>query len=472
MSAENKRIGYGEFRIAKENGTLSVSLPNGDMIHQISQQLLDRTLSDTLTEEKTVVCVPALNDLPAYEGGEIIGVYECGDGCWQLLTKCGDAATAEGYLATLQQAGYERLTEKAMADNLFYQYQKDDTVLHVLYAPATETLRVVTEPASTAVISSSDPEAFEPICTTMLTQIGLGCDAPGRVHNDHENDISLSYVLRLKDGRFVVWDGGMPWPEYEERLLTVLQNQNVLGEKPIIALWILTHAHPDHTGVFDLFADKHLNDVTVQQVMHNFHGDYQSKGLAAYHARLRRQINRFGAKLVKAHTGMELSVADAKIEVLFEHEMVAPMHVGNLNMASVVTRLWVEGQSVLFLADHADCNANEKYRYFNNGAMRRMYGAYLKSDMVQVAHHGLGGGASRELYEMIDAKFVLWPIGEAKFLYHKLGETKANSYFKREGQVLCHAFQRLYVFEWLEEGMKWKAYTSFEEYKKRIEAGT
>ena len=73
---------------------------------------------------------------------------------------------------------------------------------------------------------------------------------------------------------------------------------------------------------------------------------------------------------------------------------------------------------------------------------------------------------------MIDAKFVLWPIGEAKFLYHKLGETKANSYFKREGQVLCHAFQRLYVFEWLEEGMKWKAYTSFEEYKKRIEAGT
>ena len=38
----------------------------------------------------------------------------------------------------------------------------------------------------------------------------------------------------------------------------------------------------------------------------------------------------------------------------------------------------------------------------------KVYGNYLKSDMVQLAHHGMNGGAL--LYQTIDADVVLWPI--------------------------------------------------------------
>jgi len=39
--------------------------------------------------------------------------------------------------------------------------------------------------------------------------------------------------------------------------------------------------------------------------------------------------------------------------------------------------------------------------------MRAMYGEYLSSDMVQVAHHG-GTGCEFELYDLIDAQCVWW----------------------------------------------------------------
>ena len=474
METKAIKCGYGDVRIRRNGMQNEWKIWNGNLLQKVSklasnENFADASLGQDENGYDVIPLVPELDALPLYEDGETIGVFDCADDCWQVLLQCESKESAVAYFDLLVKEGFVERTAKEMADNLFRQYEKDGLALHVLYTPAFATLRIVTEPTGKATFSQSTPETYEKRCTTMLTQIGLGCDAPGRVHNDHENDISMSYVLRLCDGRFIVWDGGMPWPEYEERLLTVLQNQTLEGEKPVIATWILTHAHPDHTGLFDVFAEKHTEDVVVETVMHNFHSEYSGEGAwqATYHNKLRGEIAKFGAKAIKAHTGMDLFFADARIEIMYDQELMAPRPIRNLNTASLVTRLFVEDKSALFLADHADASS-KSYPHFNNGAMRQLFGGYLKSDFVQVAHHGLGGGASRELYEMVDAKYVLWPIGEAKFLYHKLGEKSSTAFFKHEDQLVCHAFQRIYVFEWTDEGMKWTAYTTFEEYKRRV----
>ena len=37
-----------------------------------------------------------------------------------------------------------------------------------------------------------------------------------------------------------------------------------------------------------------------------------------------------------------------------------------------------------------------------------MWGDYLKTDIVQVAHHGWDNGGSQALYEKINANYALW----------------------------------------------------------------
>ena len=43
-----------------------------------------------------------------------------------------------------------------------------------------------------------------------------------------------------------------------------------------------------------------------------------------------------------------------------------------------------------------------------------MYGSYLKSDIVQMSHHG-GDGATPEFYTLISPHTALWPAEETKY---------------------------------------------------------
>ena len=71
-----------------------------------------------------------------------------------------------------------------------------------------------------------------------------------------------------------------------------------------------------------------------------------------------------------------------------------------VNGASVVFSLEVGGQKTMFLADSAvDCSKD----------LVKMWGSYLKSDIMQASHHGLNGG-SIPLYEAIDPSVVLVPM--------------------------------------------------------------
>ena len=58
--------------------------------------------------------------------------------------------------------------------------------------------------------------------------------------------------------------------------------------------------------------------------------------------------------------------------------------------------------------------------------MVKTYGDYLKSDMVQIAHHGYEGGTS-SLYSNIGATVNIWPVGRgALYTVAKLIEKDYN----------------------------------------------
>ena len=422
----------------------------------------------------SVADIPALASLPPYTAGQTLGVFDCGYGLWQMLLECACPADAEDYIARLQQEGFRLLSSNRKRDNLFWQMGRDRTVLTLSYVPSLSTLRLVPQDENDAVISGVKDHDFASVCTSQVTQIGLGIPremAPADLA-DPPTGISISNVIRLCDGSFIVYDGGMPWDEYARRLYTVLRSQTLPGQPIVIAAWVLTHAHIDHTGVFDRFADEYADKVKVENIVLNF-GRALEPESEEYQPHLLRQCDKFpGARVLRVLSGTDLYFRNAKLEVLFDQTLNHPRIIPNLNAETLVTRLVLDGVSYLFLADHADYEGGGNYppTNFNNGAIRRMYGDYLKSDVVQVAHHGLGGGGTTALYELVGAKYALWPIGEEKYNRHNLGQSGANTYFLREDVKTFRSFDRLHILYTEDGSIRWKEYGSFADYEAEQQA--
>jgi len=79
---------------------------------------------------------------------------------------------------------------------------------------------------------------------------------------------------------------------------------------------------------------------------------------------------------------------------------------GNGNLQTVVFRLTVNNSSLFFMGDTATVCCNE---------MCNRYGSLMKSDYVQMSHHGMGDARPRarnatpEIYDCIAPKFGLLP---------------------------------------------------------------
>jgi len=94
-------------------------------------------------------------------------------------------------------------------------------------------------------------------------------------------------------------------------------------------------------------------------------------------------------------------VKDKQIDMLFTlDDFKQPFFPLNFNATSLIFRITAMGQTFMFLGD-ADPTSI--------GILAAKYGAALKSDVVQVAHHGYYGG-TKEGYDLIDAPIVLWPV--------------------------------------------------------------
>ena len=78
---------------------------------------------------------------------------------------------------------------------------------------------------------------------------------------------------------------------------------------------------------------------------------------------------------------------------------ILPSKLDYVNSSSMVVRFKVGSQTILALADTTHSVST---------ALQNTYGSYLKSDMVQLAHHGTYPGHA-SLYTKINAQVLFWP---------------------------------------------------------------
>lgn len=214
----------------------------------------------------------------------------------------------------------------------------------------------------------------------------------------------MSYVVRLSDGSFIAVDGG--YADGAEELYKTLCTLNGSSDNIHVRAWILTHSHSDHYTAFGEFSKKYADKTTLDYVMYSPVKNVPNCDKYLTDT-LKNDIQSFkGAKLCGVHTGMSFDFGELTLEILISPEQLykatAP---DDFNETSAVFRITSSNGSMIFLADSGINAANW---------LIEAYGDALKSDMVQISHHGCETTPS-ELYDKIEAAVCFWPCDESLF---------------------------------------------------------
>lgn len=410
---------YGQYDFLFSKNKIIVAGWGDEAMKQASIQLI-RFFNEICEEDavalknadrKTYVYNQTLSAIPCYPTTDLETVYDCGDNGWMVRFASGRTEYAE-YLGKLETLGYSKYTENNLNGNLFATYRNEDGILNVSHYPSVSRTEIILDSAKNTALPTVRTSAATPICETSMAQLRFVYD----------NDLvrGMGYVFQTTSGKFIIIDGGFPQNVLSEDLYRYLYEHAPDPEHIVVAEWIFTHGHGDHLGILETFAKSHADTVAVEQFAFN-------RPSEAYHAVLNEgvwasaytAIHQYypNAEIVKLHAGQTFRIDNIAIDIFFTIELYAP-ETGIYNDSSVVFKVTVDqAVSMLFLGDSS-----------NNveGIIRGLYGNALKSDFVQLAHHGyLGGGAKSELYLLADPTYVLMPGSMAVYQ-----ERKDRAYLK------------------------------------------
>ena len=351
----------------------------------------------------------------------------------------------EAFIAALKaDSTLTLLQEHQLDQNATVSFLSDEAHVCVTFTAKGGILRVMRD--STKLFA---PLPLQPQPTENKTAPLLGISPLDYTHREITDGNGMGYVLTLPDGRYLVYDGG--YRIDAPALYRFLKEHNKRdGDVPVIAAWIFTHSHADHYGAFRALAESHADQLVIEAAIFNPvlpemlpRGNGYNPYLTE---ELRSDLSRFGhVKCYRPHTGQVLYFGETPLEILYTHEHYLPGTMPFMNDSSIVSRITLCGQTILFMAD---CERT------TSDLLCELYDNALQSDVVQVNHHGYSGGTT-ELYQKIAPKFALWPTNDTTFSLRVTGvkypfignALNSNKYlFDTLGRARCLTSDRVTVY--------------------------
>ena len=342
-----------------------------------------------------------LADIPEFKGGTYEDMYECGNDSIQFYYTDVNESRIDDYVQKLQASGYELQQDNAIGSNRYVTCVGEQGMVHLTYLSYFETMAIVTDPLVNAIYKESEPE-YEKITDTTLAVMSL--DYSHRIETDGNGEC---YIVTLEDGRYVIIDGG--YTNDADGLYNFLVDNNKRKDgKVVVAAWIISHSHADHYGAFSEFTKKYGSEITLEYIVAAPGAErmYTNGGFDSWLTKnLPSALEQYKAQFIRPHTGQILTFCDVEFQMLYTAENYAPNLISGENNASLIFRMTSEGQSVLF-------NNDAEFRVAE--WMANTYGDALKSDMMQVNHHGRSG--SYDLYfSYVKPQYTLWTTNYITF---------------------------------------------------------
>ena len=350
-----------------------------------------------------------LPDIPKYPNATYSATYPSGSGISQLYYKNASSAGIDNYVKQIENLGYKKTEDRSLNGNRFVTCYGDNGLVHISYLAYNKSLTVILDSLNGSIYKESEP-TYTKVTDTSLAVMSLDYSSLS-----NQSDASgMSYVITLEDGRYIIIDGGYykkTGGKDHHILFNYLKDNNKRKDgKIVIAAWILTHDHSDHHGAFTNFAQEYASRVELQYYITNF-GDksrYNQQPSGWLNTNIPNELvaNYYkNAKKIVPHTGQRLTFCNTTFDVICSQESHAPNKMEWVNDASLIFRMTANGVKTLFLADAEAQTTN---------LLNNMYGSTLKSDIMQIAHHGYSGG-SVSLYQNVAPNWTLWPTNQTCF---------------------------------------------------------
>ena len=206
----------------------------------------------------------------------------------------------------------------------------------------------------------------------------------------------MSYIIRTPNGKNIVIDGGRPGDaKYLRKKIGEYGNH--------VDMWLITHCHDDHfCALMEILKDQ--QDMTIEKIYYNFPTrDWLNKIEPI-------DVNNEFIDIIESRSDLffvvkqydELEIDGINISVLNDPLALTKetdtKGIG-INDTSVVFRFtFPNKKTALFLGD-LGLRAGD--------LLEEEYGDELKSDIVQMAHHGQDG-AGENVYKRIRPEVCMW----------------------------------------------------------------
>ncbi len=320
--------------------------------------------------------------------------------------------------------------------NIFTTYHRssDNVVKHAYWIKSSMEMRVVTgQNVSTSQLPVTSTDGnnnlYDHVLVHQLQSL-----------NSQKYNGGLGMIIRLNDGRFIIIDGGNWSSDYTDNvndIYTFLKDNANDKSNIVIAAWIFTHTHTDHSDAFLGFSQAYgkSSSITIERVLYNAcdaspQNTFASLQTAAISNALTNNFT--SAKrpvVIKPLTGQTYTFSKTTITILYTMSDFMPNTIWN--QADADTTSAKNGndntQTMVFVVDllsksGKDDNlmiTGDMTSYSCNEICAR-YGSSIASKYLQVSHHGFAIDPANNLYcrrnnstiefhTLVDPDVAFWP---------------------------------------------------------------
>lgn len=211
---------------------------------------------------------------------------------------------------------------------------------------------------------------------------------------DNSANQMMGYIIKTSTGKVIVVDGGNDADEPN-----LVEHIKALGNK--VDVWFITHPHGDHASAIIRVIEE--TDIPIEKIYYTMNDLEWYKTYAEERAwEAERFYNALQNERIKDNIeevklNQIINIDFIKCEIL---GVKNPEIANNaFNNSSMVIKMNLEKSSILFLGDTGEESGD---KLLNTQKDK------LKSDIVQVAHHGQRG-TKESLYQEIKPTICLWP---------------------------------------------------------------
>ena len=433
---EGGTTGYSTYSIKVDNGNIYVCMG----LEAMAEDVLTLLKNSIIKQDDGSFCIDGAFDVskdlseisevvPMFqtEKGKFRDLHDVGNGNYQAsyydLDPVDGPHEVAAYESSLLAEGYTLWQDNEIGANRFATYYRGDTQIHINYFDVMKEFRIV-----------YGPKRYLPENNKPVTEYEELIEPTVSIIEGTENVLCM--VIQLADGTFWVIDGG--WDSVSLQSKTVnagaknefkveykrdsVKDMQVLydfmkertpgGGNPQVT-WMITHADPDHILLPVRFIKDYAGKFDLNTIVYNFPNLYNIKLgegggstndpmiMTSYYESFLYQANQNYPNVnhYVYHAGEKLYIPGGEVEFLFAAgEDSWPKTMYWMNHTSGVWRFTIDGRTIMITGDAETSICNQ---------MVGVFGDYLKSEILQVNHHG-ANGATLSFYRKIAPIMTFW----------------------------------------------------------------